>query len=85
MCYLERGNSDVSKQVSSGKGSLPVSVSGKPLPLARKLRTLLFLDHNVTDSINSLAVMTFGQFLAHDVSLIGTSRGTVCVLLYVSV
>lgn len=52
-----------------------MSVSGGPLPLARKLRTLLFLDHNVTDSINSLAVMTWGQFLGHDVSLIGTARG----------
>ncbi|XP_054281267.1 peroxidase-like [Macrosteles quadrilineatus] len=63
---------------SNALGGLPISVTGKQLPLARELRTHLFPEHAISDGINSLAVMTWGQFLAHDVSLIKTNRAPDC-------
>ncbi|XP_046660395.1 peroxidase-like isoform X2 [Homalodisca vitripennis] len=42
--------------------------SGKELPNVRQLRTLLFPDKNVPDSVNMLNVMQWGQLVAHDTS-----------------
>lgn len=47
-------------------GSLPVSISGKPLPNARKISTTLYLEKEVEDTILSLLAVAYGQIVSHD-------------------
>ena len=61
---------------SSGLSRVRVSQSGNWLPNPRFVRTALFPDVEVSDFQHTLAVMEWGQIIAHDVTLLSMKKGT---------
>jgi hypothetical protein len=59
------------KYFSKGISKLRISSDGKSLPSARKIQVQLFLykQTNIPD-INNQLLMQWGQFVAHDVSIL---------------
>ncbi|KAF2897022.1 hypothetical protein ILUMI_09153 [Ignelater luminosus] len=56
--------------------SLPrIAIDGTSLPLARTLSTTFFHEANNADEITSLALMQWGQFIAHDVAFTADRDG----------
>lgn len=47
----------------------PRSVTGEILKNARNIRLMLFQDKNVPHELNTIVLMQWGQFVAHDTAL----------------
>ncbi len=59
-----------SPNYGDGISSFPVTSKGNPKPNARKLSLEIFGEQNIPDPKHSLGFMSFGQFVAHDLSSI---------------
>ncbi|XP_065216127.1 peroxidase-like [Planococcus citri] len=57
---------------ADGKGQMRLSQDGKPLPNPRVVRTTLLPDGDVPDAESTLAVVGWGQMVAHDITMRAT-------------